>query len=112
LFAIVTSLIVGLFSGLPRLALVFFMFGAAGGGPRGPMFILFFAIPVILMALMPLTLVVMLTPVIHGLLRLTGSTEFGLRRTYQAMCYSLGANSPSGIPCVGAYVGWIWWVVS
>ncbi len=50
--------------------------------------------------------------VTHGLLRLTGATAHGLGRTYQALCYSTGANIVSAIPCVGYYVGWIWWVVS
>jgi hypothetical protein len=50
--------------------------------------------------------------VAHGLLRLTGRTAGRIGRTYHAICYSSGANVISAIPCVGFYVGWIWWVVS
>ena len=48
----------------------------------------------------------------HGLLRLTGETAGGLRRTLHAIYYSAGANVVSGVPCIGYYFGWIWWVVS
>jgi len=50
--------------------------------------------------------------VAHGLLRLTGETAGGLRRTLHAIYYSAGANVVSGIPCIGPYFGWIWWIVS
>jgi len=48
----------------------------------------------------------------HGLLRLTGRTLAGIGRTYQAICYSSGANTVTVVPCVGAYFGWIWWLIS
>jgi hypothetical protein len=48
----------------------------------------------------------------HGLLKLTGKTAFGIRRTFQVICYSSGANVASGVPCVGGYFGWIWWTIS
>lgn len=48
----------------------------------------------------------------HALLRLTGRVQHSLRRTYQALCFSSGANIFSGIPCLGFYFGWIWWMVS
>ncbi|MCH7995774.1 MAG: YIP1 family protein, partial [Planctomycetes bacterium] len=47
----------------------------------------------------------------HGLLRLSGPTEHALERTCQALCYSSGANIVTAIPCMGFYVGWIWWLV-
>jgi hypothetical protein len=50
--------------------------------------------------------------VAHGLICVTGRERGTLGRTYQALCYSSGANVASAIPCVGAYFGWIWWVVS
>ncbi len=50
--------------------------------------------------------------VTHGLLLATGDTERPLGRTYEALCYSTGANVATAIPCVGCYVGWIWWFVS
>ncbi len=48
----------------------------------------------------------------HGLLRLTGGALAGIGRTYQAICYSSGANTVTAVPCIGVYFGWIWWLVS
>ncbi|MCK4660646.1 MAG: YIP1 family protein [Phycisphaerae bacterium] len=48
----------------------------------------------------------------HGLLMMTGKTAGGLGRTYHAICYSSGANVVMLIPCLGWYLGWVWWVVS
>lgn len=48
----------------------------------------------------------------HGLLRMTGPTHGPLGRTYEALCYSTGANVGTSIPCLGFYIGWIWWLVS
>ena len=50
--------------------------------------------------------------VAHGLLALTGRTAGGIGRTYQALCYASGANVLSAVPCLGIYVGWIWWLIS
>lgn len=49
---------------------------------------------------------------IHALLHLTGRTSSSVGRTYQAICYSAGASVPVGVPCLGMYFGWIWWLVS
>ena len=48
----------------------------------------------------------------HALLRLTGETRAGAARTFQALCFSSGANIVSATPCIGMYFGWIWWLVS
>lgn len=48
----------------------------------------------------------------HVLLRLTGRTDQGMGRTCEALCYSSAANIFTGIPCLGLYFGWIWWLVS
>ncbi len=48
----------------------------------------------------------------HLLLWMTGECACGIGRTYQALCYSSGANAISATPCIGMYVGWIWWIVS
>lgn len=50
--------------------------------------------------------------VTHALLLLTGKTASSAGRTYQAICYSSGANIPTGVPCLGLYFGWIWWLIS
>ena len=46
------------------------------------------------------------------LLRMSGSVSASIGRTYQALCYSSGVNVTTVIPCLGVYVGWIWWIVS
>jgi hypothetical protein len=33
-------------------------------------------------------------------------------RTFNALSYSAGANVLSAVPCIGAYFGWIWWLIS
>lgn len=48
----------------------------------------------------------------HAILRATGPTFRGMGRTYEALCYASGANVVSAVPCLGLYVGWLWWVVS
>ncbi|MCZ6836732.1 MAG: YIP1 family protein [Planctomycetota bacterium] len=49
----------------------------------------------------------------HVLLLMTGQVSHGIGRTYQAMCYSSGANIISALFfCGGQYVGWVWWIVS
>jgi hypothetical protein len=50
--------------------------------------------------------------IVHVILVVTGGTNASIRRTYQALCYSTGANAPISIPCAGLYFGWIWWLVS
>ncbi len=51
-------------------------------------------------------------PVTHGMLRLTGRTAGGMRRTCLATCYSSGASAFTVIPFFGVLFGWMWWVVS
>jgi hypothetical protein len=50
--------------------------------------------------------------VTHGMLCLLARPASGPRRTYQALCYSGGANVVSALPFVGFYLGWVWWLVS
>jgi hypothetical protein len=95
----------------------FFLFGwlmtALGGrgAPRGGPFAAFGIFALCLwVAIMAFLL--SWGPVAHGLLRVTGPTPFTLRRTFQAICYSSGANVASALPCLGLFWGWIWWVVS
>ena len=51
-------------------------------------------------------------PVTHGMLRLTGRTEGGMKRTCLATLYSSGANAFTAIPFFGVLIGWMWWAVS
>ena len=48
----------------------------------------------------------------HLLMRLTGKTRSGLRRTYHAVCYSSGANVFSVSPFLGRFLGWTVWAFS
>ncbi|MBL8746953.1 MAG: YIP1 family protein [Phycisphaerae bacterium] len=51
----------------------------------------------------------------HLLLRITGPTRYGARRTFDALCYANGANILAAIPCCGPYMqaaAWIWSGVS
>ncbi len=54
--------------------------------------------------------------VTHVLLRMTGEVTHPIGRTYQALCYTIGANVTSAVPCVGIYpfagVGLAWWIVA
>ncbi len=48
----------------------------------------------------------------HGLLRLTGTTATGLKRTLQAITFTGATLIVLAVPCFGFYFGWIWWVIS
>ncbi len=50
--------------------------------------------------------------VTHGMLRLITQPVAGARRTYQAICYSAGANIIAAVPICGAYTCAIWWMIS
>jgi hypothetical protein len=53
--------------------------------------------------------------VTHGLLRLGGTTESGIRRTYQCFCFASGADALRAVPCLGLHltvVAWVWPAVS
>jgi hypothetical protein len=51
----------------------------------------------------------------HGVLRLSGRAEGGIKGTVQALAYGSGAGSLMGIPCLGGNfvpVAWVWWAIS
>jgi hypothetical protein len=48
----------------------------------------------------------------HAVLGATGTTSGGSAGTCQAICYASGANILTGLPCIGVYFGWVWWLVS
>lgn len=115
-FAILTNtpsflLGVGLF------VVLMMMVAMAAGGGAAPTNMLRAAV---LPSVITVAVAVGLTPAVialwglatHGLLRMTGTTSGPLRRTYDALCYSTGANVATAIPFVGFYIGWIWWLVS
>ncbi len=114
LFAVIVQFAIGLLVSLPYGLLVGGMGMAVGGGGMGNIgFVLgsmlsyglfFFVGSMTNLAIWGL--------VTHGILHLTGGCARGMARTFDALCYSSGANVLTVIPCVGPYIGWIWWVVS
>ncbi len=112
-FAVFTQFLISVGMLLPFFIVPAVMLLATGSGPGGRLFAI---APVgAIMAAGALAIVPLLGLwglLAHGLLRLTGPTFAGPRRTCQALCYSSGANALTGIPCLGYYVGWIWWLVS
>lgn len=69
----------------------------------------FFSIVLVLLGLLCILVWGLCTQFI---LRLSMNEVQPISRTYRALCYSAGANVASIVPCLGWYVGWIWWVVS
>jgi hypothetical protein len=113
-FAVFTNIIVvtvgfGPFCVFP-FVIGFAMAGRGGGGAAAPL--AGFGVAWLVMLAAVCALLVLWALLAHGLLRLTGSTVAGLRRTFQGICYSAGAHALTGVPCVGLYFGWIWWVIS
>ncbi len=85
--------------------------GAVGGMNRG----LGFVGGTLLAAFGVALLVTLWIAAAHAVLRLTGDTPFGIRRTAHAFLYSAGNNFLTAIPCVGFYFSWlgvIWWSIS
>jgi len=91
--------------GLP----IAFAGGGAGGVSRGVTAFSWFAAVMIVISLFALVLWALIT---HGLLAITGPKKGSLARTMEVFGYSAGANVISAVPCVGIYIGWIWWVIS
>jgi len=87
-------------------------FGMGVGAWGGWTIALWLGLYVLFGAFAAVSVLILWPMLIHLGLRITGGTERGLDRTIQAIGYSTGANVVTGIPCVGLYVGWIWWLVS
>lgn len=51
-------------------------------------------------------------PLAHGLLRITGPVAHPMRRTSQAIGYTVGSGVLLGFPFCGVFFGWIWWAIS
>lgn len=51
----------------------------------------------------------------HGMLRITGGCEYGIGKTFQAQCYTMGPCIFMAVPCIGfyciEYISLVWWVV-
>lgn len=110
-FAILTMVVVALVAILPFSAIPLLAFFGFGRGVGGYFVCGVLVVPLIVTA-MTLVYVLVWGLAAHGILLLTGRTASGVGRTYQALCYSSGANAVSAVPCLGVYFGWIWWLVS
>jgi endogenous inhibitor of DNA gyrase (YacG/DUF329 family) len=113
-FAFLNTFAIMFLATLPSLIFMLIFSGGMGGGPPVPM--TFFGVGMIC-AFVGYTVLLLLMIVIWGLvthlvLALTGGTQHSMGRTFQCLCFSTGANWISAIPCVGPYLGWIWWLVS
>ncbi len=108
LFGLITTvLLMASMTGPYLLLLLGFSVGAAGWGE-----IVGFVIAVTAFLALVLALMFLWGLIIHALLRITGETAGGLGHTYQAVFYGSGANVGCALPCMGMYVGWIWYVIS
>jgi endogenous inhibitor of DNA gyrase (YacG/DUF329 family) len=113
-FAFLNTFAIMFLATLPSLIFMLIFSGGMGGGPPVPM--TFFGVGMIC-AFVGYTVLLLLMIVIWGLvthlvLALTGGMQHSMGRTFQCLCFSTGANWISAIPCVGPYLGWIWWLVS
>lgn len=119
LIVIVSVIPMGLFIGLSSLAGISAAGAQGRSGPAGPSAVAMVGIVLGTIAGMGgvalvgwLISLLIMTVVAHGILKVTGGCAFGIKRTFQAMCYASGANAVSAVPCLGGYFGWIWWMIS
>ena len=85
---------------------------AAGGGPPPLPMVGIVAVGPVIIVFGMILLALLWGPVTHGVLRLTGRTEGGMRRTCLATWYSSGAGAFTAVPVFGLLIGWMWWIVS
>lgn len=93
-----------------------FIGARAGGGGPGPGAMagmgMGFGVMILIGIVSTIILVPLWAAMAHGLLLITGKCEGGWGRTFESLCFASGANVLSAIPCIGGYVGPIWWIVS
>ncbi len=115
LFALITLFVTVAVSILPLGLIVLLPMMAAGtpGGAVPPLYVVVGLIGQCLLATaVSMVALVIWTLLVHLVLRLTGPTAGRMGRTHQALAYSTGGNAASAVPCLGLYLGWIWWVAS
>jgi predicted RNA-binding Zn-ribbon protein involved in translation (DUF1610 family) len=116
-FSVITQTAAIVVAGLP-MAIIFAIpaFAGAGAGGRGPLpaaFMIATVAGMIGFGLGALLLGAALWALAaHLLLVMTGRKREPLRRTFQAIWYSSGANALLATPCMGQYFGLPWWIVS
>ena len=101
-----------LMSGMPFIFWVIAMGAMAASGAGAGLGL--FAAGLVSLVVAPV-IVVLWAVIAHGLLRITGGTESGFRRTLHAFCYSAGNNFLMAVPCFGFYLSpfaALWWALS
>ena len=112
-FAVLTNLIVIACTLIPLWGCIGVMIAVAPPGRGGAAPVLtIVGVQMAVIALCWMLALVVWGAITHAALRFTGDTRHTIGRTYQALCYSSGANIVSAVPCVGGNVGPIWWMVS
>lgn len=105
-FAIVTNVVVLFLSFIPLMIFPFVAIGRAGGFVAG-------FLPCCAGLGVSIVLGIAAWGLLtHGALLITGKVSHTIERTYQGICFSSGANIASAVPCLGYYLGWVWWLVS
>jgi hypothetical protein len=115
-FAVVTNVLIVLVGFAPFVLLPMMVGIAAPGGGRVLGLLAGaaagVAVGLIIIAVATVFVIAIWGNLTHALLHLTGETAGNSTATCQAICYSVGANILTAVPCLGAYIGWIWWLVS
>jgi len=111
LFGLITAVLIVSLS-LSPFFLIPLLLVPGGGGAVGMGEIVGFVLMPIVVTAIVLALMFVWGLTIHVLLRITGRTADGLGHTYQAVFYGSGAFVCTAVPCLGPYVGWIWYVIS
>ena len=100
-------------AGAPMAALALFATLMRGGGREE--FLLFGGSIVLGGTVGMLALIGIWGATAHAILHYRGRPAYPIRRTYQALLYSVGANAPLATPCLSLYCApftWIWWGIS
>lgn len=107
-FGMTTNLIILMLGSGFVFAPIFLIGGVGWGGGQ----ILFVSIYLVVVTVLCVAMLFVWGGVAHFVLRMTGGMAFGFSRTMETVMYSTGANALTAVPCLGIYVGWIWWAVS
>lgn len=110
-FAVITNLLYVSLGGLWLIAFPLLFVGGAMAGGRG---VGIAAAALAVLGLVPILLLIV-PLVVHGVLRLTGPTERGLKGTSLALWYTSAVNLPGAVPCLSIYIawlGWVWWAIA
>jgi hypothetical protein len=106
------GLLIGSYMLVFALPMLFVASSGASGRAAGTMVSVGGVTLLVIVGVILLLLVPVWAVVAHLILRGTGDTRGTMGVTFSSLCYSSGANAPTGIPFVGYLVGPVWWLVS